>query len=624
MSYLAKLKFSTKLLVMVLIPLLGLLYFSVTTVLLKKQVSNEMNTLTQLVEIGENIASLIHETQKERGNTAGYLGSNNNEFQPELEAQKIATDEKIKFLKDYLKNKNILHFGKQFSDKLTHALNDIKELEEKRTQVLSQSISINEAIAYYTSMNNKFLNVIGFISTQSTNATITTSLSAYVNFLKAKERSGIERAVLTNTFLADSFNTHMFNKSSALVTAQNTYLDVFLTYATPDQKTFYETKMSTPEVAKVEEMRSIAFENAAIGGFEIDAKYWFKTVSLKINYLKQVENKLAQDVYLQTKAFEKNANNSLILNIIITISIILIAVAFTIIIARGIIKQLGGEPDEVISIATQISNGDLTYEFNDSIETRGLFGSIKNMTTKLKDIMTNIQTASVQIAEASAEMTGYSQKMLNGANEQASSAEEVSATMEQIAASFQQNVDSAKQTEKATSDAAHNIKVCSNAVDSTASTMEHVAEKVSIIGEIAQQTNLLALNAAVESARAGEHGKGFAVVASEVRELAERSQAAATEINGIAKSSVETAQESGEMLKEVIPSIKKNTNLMKEIVAASNEQNYKVEQVNEALQQLNSVVQENAVISEEIAASSEELNAQAETLKGAILFFKVK
>ena len=46
----------------------------------------------------------------------------------------------------------------------------------------------------------------------------------------------------------------------------------------------------------------------------------------------------------------------------------------------------------------------------------------------------------------------------------------------------------------------------------TVSAIKQIAQKITIIEEIARKTDLLALNAAVEAARAGEHGKGFAVV----------------------------------------------------------------------------------------------------------------
>jgi methyl-accepting chemotaxis protein len=154
--------------------------------------------------------------------------------------------------------------------------------------------------------------------------------------------------------------------------------------------------------------------------------------------------------------------------------------------------------------------------------------------------------------------------------------------------------------------------------------MKEIANKISIIEEIARQTNLLALNAAIEAARAGEHGKGFAVVATEVRKLAERSQIAAGEINKLSAASVDVAEKAGEMLTRIVPDIQKTAELISEINAASNEQNAGAEQINKAIQQLDKVIQQNAAATEEMASTSEELSSQAEQLMDVLEFFKIE
>jgi methyl-accepting chemotaxis protein len=192
-----------------------------------------------------------------------------------------------------------------------------------------------------------------------------------------------------------------------------------------------------------------------------------------------------------------------------------------------------------------------------------------------------------------------------------------------MAANIKQNADNAAQTEKIARQSSKDAEASGEAVNRAVVAMRTIAEKISIVQEIARQTDLLALNAAVEAARAGEHGKGFAVVASEVRKLAERSQAAASEISSLSGETVQVATEAGDMLNRLVPDIRKTAELVAEISAACREQDIGASQINEAIQQLDKVTQQNSGASEEMSATSEELAAQAEELQSSIAFFKV-
>ena len=195
--------------------------------------------------------------------------------------------------------------------------------------------------------------------------------------------------------------------------------------------------------------------------------------------------------------------------------------------------------------------------------------------------------------------------------------------MEEKVANIQQNSDNSNQTEKITIKTADGVKNGSQTTLNAVSSMKQIAEKITIINDIAFQTNILALNAAVEAARAGEHGRGFAVVAAEVRKLAERSKKAAEEIDVLSKSGVGISEIAGQQLQAIVPEIEKTVRLVQEIALASKEQNLGAEQINSALQQLNQVTQQNASTSENVATNAENLSKQAERLNKIITYFQI-
>ncbi len=287
------------------------------------------------------------------------------------------------------------------------------------------------------------------------------------------------------------------------------------------------------------------------------------------------------------------------------------------------INTMTGNLRNTAGIADRIADGDLTVMPKPLSDRDTLGLALERMVERLRGIVADALSASDNVSSGSQELSASSEQLSQGATEQASSAEEASASMEEMAANIKQNADNAAQTEKIARQSSKDAEASGEAVNRAVVAMRTIAEKISIVQEIARQTDLLALNAAVEAARAGEHGKGFAVVASEVRKLAERSQAAASEISSLSGETVQVATEAGDMLNRLVPDIRKTAELVAEISAACREQDIGASQINEAIQQLDKVTQQNSGASEEMSATSEELAAQAEELQSSIAFFKV-
>ncbi len=330
-------------------------------------------------------------------------------------------------------------------------------------------------------------------------------------------------------------------------------------------------------------------------------------------------------LYRAVRASAQGTGASLSLALIVGAAILIVGIALGFYLAWNVVHPL----ERFVAKLQDINvGGSGLIRWNEAIDRRDEIGDIargfNEFMETLSRLIGQVHQITDAVSSASTQVSSSAQLLSQGTSEQAASVQQTTASLEQMNASITQNAENSRQMEQVALKGALDVQESGKAVSESVDAMKTIAEKISIIEEIAYQTNLLALNAAIEAARAGEHGKGFAVVAAEVRKLAERSQSAAQEISSLTSSSVRVAERSGDLLRSLVPAIQKTAELVQEVATASREQAAGVAQVNRAMTQVDHVTQRNAAAAEQLSSTADQMADQANTLLDHMKLFRSK
>ncbi len=536
-----------------------------------------------LAQFAAQSSVLVHELQKERGMSAGFIGSQGEKFAAELPVQRGVVDAQHVKWKDQA---NTLQQSKKY-EIFTEAIRPIEEMlgqvGNKREAIDRQEAAVGEMAAFYTEIIASLLKFEYTLNSRASDPSLVRWVSAYANLLEAKERMGLERAMGSTGFGSGVFAPPIYRRFIELSAQQEAFFLEFRAFAPEDFEKKLDAVLESEEAAEVQRYRAIALDSIESGDTQnTDAEAWFQAITLKINLLKDLEDEITAAFLEYADQLAVQARNRAIGPLVFLALALAFAWTVSSYLARNISRPVRG----LAGVMLRLSENDLSVEieeggddeigqmtrairvFKDNAlemarmreeedrtrreaeaerqrlqrqeeENRaellatlaGKFESqVGRIVGSLSAAAEQLRSAAGSLADTASQAAEEAAGAAAGSEQASNSVQVVAETADRISASISEIVGLVDDSAKASRGAAEDAGVANAGMSELTEAVNRIGEIVNLINQIAEQTNLLALNAAIEAASAGDSGKGFAVVATEVKMLANRTSDATEDI----------------------------------------------------------------------------------------------
>ncbi|TAH64773.1 MAG: methyl-accepting chemotaxis protein [Rhodopseudomonas palustris] len=618
-------KIVTKLTFAAALPCLALLGFAASDVYRGFSVSAEARQVLSITSLAAPIGSLVHELQKERGMSVGFVSSKGQNFADTLPTQQQATSGSLTAFHTSGANSTVSHKG--FAEAIDAARRDLDTLTELRRKIVAFQVGGGDVAAAYTRLINSLLTALDLLPSVTSDGGVARAAVAFTAVTRAKEFAGQERANGARAFTAGVAPDDLA-LLSGLEMRQAERLQVARQVAGSDGQETLRRFEASPENSGVASFRTKLRESLKAGeSIAVDPKAWFEAATVRIDSMRDVENAFGAALQRQSEQIKAASERDVLYSVSLSSGLLLVTLAIFALLSRnlaGLIRTLSGQmrrlaagelsvdvsgikrSDEIgeMAASVQVFKENMVQaedlrsqqaavkeraEVERKAAVQKLAGEFELTVGRIVDTVSTssseLETSANSLA-ATAERTQHLTVSVGAASEQASAnVQSVASAAEQMSSSVNEISRQVQESARIAGEAVGQVEVTNERVSELSAAAAKISDVVALINTIAGQTNLLALNATIEAARAGDAGRGFAVVASEVKALAEQTAKATEDISQQIGSIQTATTQSVGAIAAITGTINRMSEIASTIASAVEEQGVATQEISRNVQQ---------------------------------------